>query len=941
MNDVRLFSEMSAAYNSRFYPGAVKYADELKKNWPHSALIPRTLVYEGECLFMLGRYAESAAVLNQALPLVSGEHILAASCWYWNGRTAFEQKGYEASAAAFYQACSILKNIAEDGERSAQYYNSSVLYAGRSCMYLEKYDAAVPLFEYVIAHGTLYTHTEYAESAFDLFKSYSMTKQYKKILALYPQLNAIEQPVYDSLTLYAGDAEAATGDYRSAYDLYCKTLVSGTPAASVQALAKAYAVSTAHKDAVGREPGDVFEQAQKKLTDYPELVAEFWVRLGIDAYNSGDDAKAVQYFDSVAASAPARLKRTAALYRAEIILQQARNPASGAPDALKLLNAAAADTGLQMTDDEYTVFQSRCARYAGLGGDWKKCRIYAASVKNPDPDTKYWQALSAYNLGQYTEAADILGTEGMSLHADSGRLYARALAKSGRTQDALSAFSTLDKKNSLDSSSYLDYAKLLLISGKSSQAYAEARKSSDVQALYVAGLAEFNSRNWKNASELFSGYMAAGKNDYRDFALFYNGYARYCSGDFSAAYKNLTEYISSYSDHDLVWNAQITAAEAAVQLKQFDNAAVYAEKSVKTAASEDNRQKAVLLTAGIYSDSQKYDKALAVLAPYTANKDDFGLKCRYETAQILSKKGDTAQADAMYKGVVADFSTDPLAEESMYRRGELFYGAGNYAAASERFDEYEKQYPKGTYTDAALYFGADCLARTGDSQRAILQYTLLLKTSSSDTYRYSSMKNVAALYRSTGDYNSALSTLKSLKKEYAKQADTDGVQKQIAELEQLASGTDERIVTKLAEYKKAGTYTSEEGRNAGTELAALYAESPATQGNAAALAEKILPYQQKNIKTECSYAARNAALLGSYYRQNGRYADGASKYLSAAEYARMSGDASGAASALYGAVDAFDAAGMFNDSKETAKLLDSLYPDSRQNTAAKIIISRY
>ena len=53
-------------------------------------------------------------------------------------------------------------------------------------------------------------------------------------------------------------------------------------------------------------------------------------------------------------------------------------------------------------------------------------------------------------------------------------------------------------------------------------------------------------------------------------------------------------------------------------------------------------------------------------------------------------------------------------------------------------------------------------------------------------------------------------------------------------------------------------------------------------------------------------------------------------YLRAAEYYRNVSNGERAAAALYGAAEAFTAAGLTGDARETAGLLKQLYPDSLQ-----------
>src|SRR5574344_438526 len=246
----------------------------------------------------------------------------------------------------------------------------------------------------------------------------------------------------------------------------------------------------------------------------------------------------------------------------------------------------------------------------------------------------------------------------------------------------------------------------------------------------------------------------------------------------------------------------------------------------------------------------------------------------------------------------------------MYRRGELYYTAHQYETALKRFAEYDRVYAGGKFSDASWYFSADCYAKTGNADRAIMQNNALLKKYPVCTYVYSARKNPMTLYRD--------------------HADSDGIETHAAELEKLAAGSGEAVVKKQTEYEKNGKLSSAEGRIAGTELAAMYASSDSTLKQGADLAGQLLAVQKQHIDAESAYAAKNAGLLGLFYRKENRNGDAASMYLLAAQYFRMNRNDSEAASALYNAADAFTAAGKDGDAAETVKTLCSLYPQSRQ-----------
>ena len=69
--DVFIFNELSSAYNSGFYPGAVQYAERLSAEFPDSAYIGAALALKGECLARLGNFDEAFDALCAAEKLES------------------------------------------------------------------------------------------------------------------------------------------------------------------------------------------------------------------------------------------------------------------------------------------------------------------------------------------------------------------------------------------------------------------------------------------------------------------------------------------------------------------------------------------------------------------------------------------------------------------------------------------------------------------------------------------------------------------------------------------------------------------------------------------------------------------------------------------------------------------------------------------------------
>ena len=89
-----------------------------------------------------------------------------------------------------------------------------------------------------------------------------------------------------------------------------------------------------------------------------------------------------------------------------------------------------------------------------------------------------------------------------------------------------------------------------------------------------------------------------------------------------------------------------------------------------------------------------------------------------------------------------------ISEESAYRRAELAYSEKDFSKACILFDEYLKKWGNGRFKFAAIYFSAECLAKTGDTEKAILRYEQIVDSESANSYREAAKKNLAELKKS-------------------------------------------------------------------------------------------------------------------------------------------------------------------------------------------------
>jgi len=951
-----LYSEITSAYQSKSFPAVVEYASQLESQFPRSLFLGTILAYKGESLFELGRMEEADASLDRAILLCKDNPELQIASLFWKGRVKFATGQYQAAVVSFNDVCVNYKKVAEaQKQKTAAYQNRAFLYAAKSYFKLEQYDGAIPLLEFVSANGDLYTPAEYSDAFLLLFTSYIKTKQHERLVKVYEQLpdnaDLFLADVYAECTLDAGESYEQNGQYKKAYECYSAVLAGNRADLAAVALQKAYVVSSQHQKEVGQDSGEVIVRAKSSLAEYSDLLSEFYVRLAIDAYTAGDSKKALSYFDNAEQNASQEYLPLIGLYRADMTL--AGNDADAPQKALAVLDAYAKKSSLAKGSALYPEYEMTAVRCYTRQRNWNEVKVrapqaleaanlasrtqYIFDAEKERNQTIYFYATACYQTNDFAKAVSLLA----DLHDDESRLlYARSLAKAQQNNQALTVFEQLNEEHKLDDDSSLDYAKVLLGQGFVNSAYKIASLLNTPESWYVAALASFDSKDWKAAEKYFLRYIASSNKQYEAFAEFYCGYAQYRLGKVKEAYKTLTSFTLENPSHELAWNAHQTAANAAVQNNNYDGAIKEAAAAVQSAVKADEKEQSIVLYATIYADSNQYDKAISVLKPYTSQPSDFGVRCKYQTAQIFAKQGNIEQSDNLYGEIAEQFKSNALADDAAYRRGEVYYSGASYAVAAARFDTYRVQFPSGEFLDASYFYEGDSLAHLGQNDRAVLMYLTLLKTKPQSSYCYTAKKNLVQLYRNQGEYNESLATAQSLITDYGDQAKKDGIPQQILELQKLAGGEDEQIVKQRALFEKNGGLATVEGRVAGTKLADMLWKQTSTQQEAASHAEKLFSVQSAQ-KSEAPYAAATALILAQNLRQQEKNKEAAQKYLSAAEFARMNKNDTLAARALYGAVESFDAALMTGDAKKTADTLMSLYPTSDYAAQAESLVSKY
>lgn len=893
--DIQIYNEVRQSYSNGFYPGAVSSAEELEKSFPESSFIHSALAYKGQALIYMENYDEAITALERAVSHMHSGSPEIIRCNYLLGRAFSAQKKYAAALEKYHLACSLALT-----NNDMDYYAPSILYSGRAFYELEKWKEAVQFFEYVAANGNLFDSADYGEALQKLFICYNKSGQPAKTAALYQKLpeSGFEPAVYLSLTFYYGDACAALKKNDQAYAAYSRVLDQGDKAI----------------------PG----------------VNSFLLRVAIDEFNAKNYDKAEKYFSKIEITEEnSDLKLFKNLYLAKILLEGGKP--KEAEEELSGLESLAKKSEAEGAADSYysTLLQCKIQNEK-----WEELPSLYGKIKNPGLADRLAISTYYYKKGQYAK-----------VDPASGELYASALCKQGKYKEACDEYKKLSSQKSLSGANAqsslqtpFDYALALFRCGRYDEALKIADTTSSDQKDYLCGLCLINQKAWKDAAGRFASYirLLSGKAELNKLAYYYKGYAEYNQAQFKDSYSSFVRYCmeegNGAGSHGgstanglagpYILRSYEYAVKSALQTGDFKNASVQAANLVRYSPAGEPQQKAVILSAEIFTDYENYDAAIELLAPYTSGRDEFAAQSIFMTAKIYERKNDVTHADELYRRIYEGLPRSSYAEEAMYRAGEVYYSQGQYSQAFSRFNSYIYKYSNGRFSDAALFYSGECALRLGENDRCVMLNKTMLQKWPASVYAYGANKNLLEAYYKQEEYSLALDVARIMLRDFSKQAADDQIGKRARELEKIVGGVDRRVAEKESAFAAAGEVKTPEGRHIGTELVRLYTESLSTQREAFELAERL--FAKQTGAGERADAAYNAEFIAEYSRKNGENKKAAQTYLKAAEYYRSVKNEGGAAAALYGAAEAFAAEGLAGDARETAALLKELYPQSIQ-----------
>lgn len=908
-SEFRAWNELSNMYHSGFYPAAISQADEFIEKFSRSSLISDAQVLKGESLFMLGRYAEAVTCLEKPA-------LRKMEAAYWLGRSRFAQKEYGDAVTAFYKAA----ELAGQNPADSALYRSTLVYSAFCLSNLGEKEQSASLLQYTFAHFEM--SEDLVPSAALLFSLYQSLGRYESTVALYTQVESVvagfQRNLKEAVMLSAAKAFSKSGDAQKAWDLYTGLTRTGSQTTMLEALQEAYVLSVNQPSFdISSLLGDV----ETRMAAYPVVRAEMWLRLGIASFEQHDFDRAVSFIDRAEVTATREQKNLAAIYRSEMLLEQNQSD-----EGLLLLENAMFPDSIWYTDS--LIQLARCAAFSG-----KKMAALSYLQKFefalPDDgahsiDAVYWEMWSAAQNNSWNAVLSLYGTlPENAVHPEAAALYGNALMIAD-PEDAAAERAAKELEGAGD---FRNACVAFLYSGQYDRVLQDTEGCEPGTDLsYLRGLALLTKGRWMEAAAALGGDTASGSDN--SWALYYTAYALYRAGDTENGYRLFKQFIDEYPVHKMSYEANLTAALCALQNGSPNLALTPAERAGVVASSEAQRIEAHLQCSLICRELGMLPEAIKALEQEKDSTSRNAVPLKYQLADLYAEAGRLQDADELLVKTESLLAGTPMAEETAFRRAEMYYAREMWNEAASRFSQCRKTYPSGTAAARALYYNALCYENGGNADSAILIYEACRAEESADQYAFSCMAHLIPLYRASGEVNTALRLAEQTIDAYPKEAAQAGIPEMLPELRLLVEGADEQTARLLAKFNELGGTSSVEGRSVGVDLARQYLDLFSKWNQGVQLLEEIAGA----IPAEAEYddmmtGTLTYLLLGRCCRQTDELEKSADDYLKAADYGASVSDED-TARALYCATEAFDAAGKTGDAQLICSKMTELYAQS-------------
>ncbi|HUZ17376.1 MAG TPA: tetratricopeptide repeat protein [Spirochaetia bacterium] len=926
----QLFLEAEGRFQAGNYELALEQYDSFLKQYPLSSYVPDVQFRRAVSLFRLGKTQEALDLFRTVEVRYSQTRFLP-YVPFWIGLSEYQLKDWSAAATAF--------DVYLSGNDDS-YRDQALLYKAVADKQLNRTDDArltlVNLMNRVKDPAT----EPYALA--ELAALYAAKGDYQAVLDLLSKvdLSKVPEAFRNRLTLYDAEAFFQTGNTKRAEPLYAQLLSASPPVASV-AYQRLFSIYQTEGDSA--KLSSIVNSAEVALAGMPQILSEFWLRVGIDDYRQNKLDLAESYLGRIWSmrSSLKTIDPLVPLYLAEIYAKTQR-----IDQAIAILQSAlptaASDQDLILF--KTGSFQLQSGKFASAKSSFDALLAKYSSSTYAD-QAAYLDAYASIKQNDFQSALNVIDKElaqakGGTYAPDLLKLKALAEARLGNPAEAVTALKEYVPLVPNDIGSRVDLIKLYFELKDYSSVLAETKKleasqpslsSKDPGAYllvsYMSGLALVTQKRYSDALARLrtltpAALQKSGLTMIEPYSRFYEGWASYRLADYASAQALFDEVVAAKGTTDLTQRALYLAGWSAYLRADYAKAGGYFLAYANESTGEDH-DNGLYMEAKSLAGAREYDAAAATYRSIYRNSPTSSLAddSLYEYAGVLADTGKVEAAAAAYAKLAADYPSSPLAESSLYKRGELLYGNKEYEAAKTAFTDYRLHFPNGPRVDAALYWGGRAALDSGEDFGAVLLWEKLIADYPTSSYRPDAMQRTAEIYAQRSDLQKALDLYNQLIAVYPKEAQTIGAQDKAQKIKYLLSGQSSQEAELLVTIGKDNGAETAKGRAAMIALSRLYIyKAGGRMGEALPLLQDVVAKKA----TAQADAAQAQYLIGEYYYRAGDLSRAANEFLIASTIDTKNADLT--AASMFRAAQIAKASGNASDALLLAQRIQKQFP---------------
>ncbi len=746
-----VFREAERLFSDGQYRSAIERYDAVAEEYPDSQLAGTAKLRSGQSLYFLGRY-DAARLTLERTSLRFFSDAVQQNVHYWLGLTLFALKDFEGAERAFTRH---LEGGGPEGVRARFYRALSLRERGK--LSAAEADLLSVLGTDVHASGLV-----------SLFAIYSQAGESRKIVDAWRRSGAAVDrsgPYREVSVRFAADAAFAEGEYDLAVELY-EELTSG----SLDNAQWAFYRLTVVLGRLGRSDRDVYRRAEQRLSAEPHRLVEFWLALGIEAFENERFQVAELYLVRLwEARSERAVPGQGALYLAYALEAQARRDEAIAVLKGSLETASSHEVERRIYLGELLLSAGAAPEAVEAMRDTWEGGLFAGHAAFERAAYTYASALTAQgDPGTALKTLDDPALTPLVVRDhEITRLRAWLLESTDRSVEAVRAYRDFLGLRPGDETARLGLIRALVSAGESDAALREfglvgEKERTGTHHLY-AGLAYFSLTRYPEAHEEFETARLLGISG---AVLDYHGmWAAFRTADNGAVLAAAARLIDSQAPPEVTFDAAYLTATIHQRAGRPGQSIDALLQILGLPLATGQIVQARTLLAAAYLEAGQSETALAQYRTLLslAQLPDAWARTWRDYAALLADTGELDQAEDELRRLNSRLSATAAGRDALLDLGALLFRRERYGDARDAYRAFRSRYRTAPGADEALFWAGESSLRLGEPAAALLWWEPLVADYPESAYAPRTYLGMANILEERGQLRRALELAERLR----------------------------------------------------------------------------------------------------------------------------------------------------------------------------------